>query len=89
MNIFKNNKMNILEKITENNNKQIYYNFMCDDRRATNLENDYSFGLYEVDKLIKLLDICNKNHYKYILEINEWNEIKQEIVSTIKIIDNN
>ena len=81
--------MNILGKITEKNNSQIYYNFMCDDRRAKGLERDYSFGLCEVDKLSELLDICNKNHYNYTLEINKWSEQEQEIISTIKIIDNN
>ena len=79
----------ILEKITENKNKQVYYNFMCDDKRAKDIDCDYYFGLCETDKVNKLLDICNKNHYNYTLEINEWCEISQEIISTIKIIDNN
>ncbi len=81
--------MNILEKITEKSNNQIYYNFMCDDRRANNIETDYCFGLCEVDKLTKILDVCNKNHYNYTLEIHKWDEGQQEIVSTIKIVDNN
>lgn len=79
----------ILEKITENKNKQVYYNFMCDDRRAKEVKSDYSFGLGQTDELNDLLEICNENHYNYTLEIQEWCEMSQEIKSTIKLVDNN
>lgn len=79
----------ILSLITDNDNIQVYYKLMCDDRRATDLQTDYHFDLCETDKLNTLLNVCNSNRYNYDLVIEHWSEQSQEVIKNIYLVSNN
>lgn len=85
-------KKNILDLVTEN---KVGYKFQCDDRRKNQdhikdpINNDKYFALSEVDKLNKLLIVCNDNHLNYNLILEHWDEKEQEIVNEIYIVSNN
>ena len=83
---------NLLEIITDN---RVGYKFSCDDRKtsmdgeASTVPTDAYFTLTDIDRLNKLLDICNKFHLNYDLWLEEWSEADQEIIDEIYIVRQN
>ena len=82
---------NILELITDN---KVGYKFQCDDTKRhqehlKDVNTDDYFMLSEIDKLNKVLTLCNDNHLNYNLILEEWSEEEQEITNEIYIISNN
>ena len=66
---------NLLEIITDN---RVGYKFSCDDRKtsmdgvASTVPTDAYFTLTDIDRLNKLLNICNQFHLNYDLWLEEW-----------------
>ena len=71
---------NFIKKQEQETKTEIYYIIICDDKKSPKgIDTDMYFDLWEIDKMNKVLQICEDNNLNFDLVIEEFDKEKEEL----------